>query len=57
MKKKILGGRSNACEFCRGTIIYLDVKGVGKISQCKECGSISQGKTREIKIYTYEGDE
>lgn len=54
--KKIIGGKEKACEFCGGTIVYLKVKGLGIISNCKECGSCTKGKAKEIKIYTYEGD-
>lgn len=55
--KKIIGGKEKSCEFCGGTIVYLKVKGLGIVSNCKECGSCTKGKSREIKIYTYEGDK
>lgn len=56
MKKKILGGKDKTCSMCGSMMIYIKVKGIGTISQCKACGSIIQGRAKdEVKIYSYEG--
>ena len=52
--KKILGGRENACICCGGTMVYLQVKRLGVVSQCRECGCMIDGRVKdEVKIYTY----
>lgn len=42
--KKILGGISEKCPHCNGTMMYLQVKDIGKVSQCTCCGAMIQGK-------------
>ena len=52
--KKILGGKENSCHMCGGTVVYLQVKRLGIVSQCRECGSMTNGRAKdEFKIYTY----
>lgn len=38
--RRILGGKEKACGCCGGTVVYLQVKRLGTVSQCRECGSI-----------------
>lgn len=52
--KKIVGGKENSCRFCGGTMVYLKIKGLGVVSNCRQCGSIESGRAKdEVKIYTY----
>lgn len=52
--RKILGGKSNACPHCRGTVVYLQVAKYRVLSQCKECGCLTDGRLKdELKIYNY----
>lgn len=52
--KKIVGGKEKACGCCGGTVVYLQVKRLGVVSQCRECGSMTNGRSKdEFKIYTY----
>ena len=56
---KILGGKEEACPYCKGTMIYLDLKKIGVVSQCKKCGCMVEGRAKAkdyIKIYNYEVD-
>lgn len=55
--KKILGGKEKACNCCGGTVVYLKVKRLGIVSQCRDCGNMVQGRAKdEFKIYTYSED-
>lgn len=55
--KKILGGKENSCKICGGKVLYLKVKHLGIVSNCLNCGAVSQGRERDtIQIYTYEVD-
>ena len=52
--RKILGGKEKACTMCGSTVVFLKVKGLGTVSQCKECGSTEPGRLKdEIKIYNF----
>lgn len=52
--RRILGGKEKACGCCGGTVVYLQVKRLGTVSQCRECGSMTNGRAKdEFKIYTY----
>ena len=52
--RKILGGKEKACTMCGSTVVFLKVKGLGTVSQCKECGSTEPGRLKdEIKIYAF----
>ena len=52
--RKILGGKEKACTMCGSTVVFLKVKGLGTVSQCKECGSTEPGRLKdEIKIYEF----
>lgn len=52
--KKIVGAKENSCHMCGGTVMYLQVKRLGIVSQCRECGSMTNGRAKdEFKIYTY----
>lgn len=54
MMKKILGGKERACRYCSGTVVYLKVRYLGVVTQCKNCGSLTNGRVKdEIKIYSY----
>ncbi len=53
--KKILGGKECCCPACGGTVVYLQVKRLGVVSQCKECNSVVQGRAKD-KIYIYSED-
>ena len=56
--KRILGGKENSCPVCGGTVVYLQVKRLGIVSQCKECNSVVKGRAKdEFKIYTYSEDK
>ena len=36
-------------------MIHLKVKGLGVVSQCRECGNLVNGRIKdEVKIYTFE---
>lgn len=50
--KKIVGGKEKACGCCGGTVVYLQVKRLGVVSQCRECNSVVQGRAKD-KIYIY----
>lgn len=51
--KKILGGREKACNYCDGTVVYLQVKYLGLVTQCKDCGSLTNGRVKDkINIYS-----
>lgn len=53
--KRILGGKDGVCPHCGGTMIYLDIKKIGVVSQCRECGCTTPGRERdETQIYTFE---
>lgn len=53
--RKVLGGKERACSMCGSTVIFLKVKGLGTVSQCKECGTLEKGRVKdEVKIYTYD---
>ena len=53
--RKILGGKEKACTMCGSTVVFLKVKGLGTVSQCKECGSTQPGRLKdEIKIYEFD---
>lgn len=55
--KKILGGKENSCPACGGTVVYLQVKRLGIVSQCSDCGNMVHGRAKdEFKIYTYSED-
>lgn len=55
MKKIIVGGKDNICPECGSSMLYLKVKTLGIISQCKLCSCTVQGRARdEVKIYSYE---
>lgn len=55
--KNVLGGSEHACSHCGGTVVYLKVKRLGVVSQCRDCGLVTNGRLKEnIKIYTYLGD-
>lgn len=55
LMKKILGGKEKACGCCGGTVVYLHLKRLGIVSQCKECGSMTDGRVKdEFEIYTYQ---
>lgn len=52
--KKIVGAKENSCHMCGGTVMYLQVKRLGIVSNCLNCGAVSQGRERDtIQIYTY----
>ena len=52
--RKILGGKEKACTMCGSTVVFLKVKGLGTVSQCKKCGSTEPGRLKdEIKIYKF----
>ena len=52
--RRIFGGKEKACGCCGGTVVYLQVKILGTVSQCRECGSMTNGRAKdEFKIYTY----
>ena len=53
--RKILGGKEKACTMCGSTVVFLKVKGLGTVSQCKECGSTQLGRLKdEIQIYEFD---
>lgn len=53
--KRILGEKDGVCPHCGGTMIYLDIKKIGVVSQCRECGNCVSGRVKdEVKIYSYE---
>lgn len=55
--KRILGGKEKSCPMCGGTVVYLQVKRLGIVSQCRDCGNMVQGRAKdEFKIYTYSED-
>ncbi len=55
--KRILGGKECCCPMCGGTVVYLQVKRLGVVSQCRDCGNMIQGRAKdEFKIYTYSED-
>lgn len=52
--RKVLGGKEKACTMCGSTVVFLKVKGLGTVSQCKECGSAELGRLKdEVKIYEF----
>ena len=52
--RKILGGKEKACTMCGSTVVFLKVKGLGTVSQCKECGSTEPGRLKdEVIIYEF----
>lgn len=50
--KKILGGREKGCDYCRGTVVHLQVKNFGVVTQCKDCGALTKGRVKD-KIHVY----
>lgn len=55
--KKILGGKDKACKIYGGKVLYLKVKHLGIVSNCLNCGAVSQGREKDtIQIYTYSED-
>ena len=54
MKRNILGGKENSCMNCGGTMVHIKVKGLGVVSQCKECGNLVNGRIKDtVQIYSY----
>jgi len=52
--KKVVGGKSGVCPHCGGLMVYLQVKYIGTVSQCKSCGCLREGRVKdEVKIYAY----
>lgn len=52
--RKILGGKDNTCPVCGSAMLYVEIKDIGIVSQCKNCNSTVKGKlTRITKIYSY----
>ena len=56
--KNIVGAKEGVCDRCGNAMIFLKVKGLGVVSQCKECGNLVNGRMKdEVKIYTYDFKE
>lgn len=52
--KKVLGGKFGVCPHYGGLMVYLQVKYIGTVSQCKSCGCLREGRVKdEVKIYAY----
>lgn len=50
--KKVLGGKEKSCINCGGTMIHLKVKGLGVVSQCRECGNLVNGRIKdEVRVW------
>lgn len=57
-RKKILGGKSNSCPMCGGTVVYIYVKRIGVVSQCTTCNSCISGRVKDdIYIYSFTGGD
>ena len=53
--KKVLGDKEKSCINCGGTMIHLKVKGLGVVSQCRECGNLVNGKIKdEVRAWSYD---
>lgn len=53
--KKVLGGKEKSCINCGGTMIHLKVKGLGVVSQCRECGNLVNGRIKdEVRAWSYD---
>lgn len=53
--RKVVGGKNGVCPHCGALMVYLQVKYIGVVSQCKLCSCTVQGRARdEVKIYSYE---
>jgi hypothetical protein len=53
--KKVLGGKEKSCINCGGTMIHLKVKGLGVVSQCRECGNLVNGRIKdEVRVWSYD---
>jgi hypothetical protein len=53
--KNIVGAKENVCPHCQGTMIHLKVKGLGVVSQCRECGNLVNGRIKdEVRVWSYD---
>ena len=53
--KKVLRGKEKSCINCGGTMIHLKVKGLGVVSQCRECGNLVNGRIKdEVRVWSYD---
>ena len=52
---KVLGGKQGVCPHCGGTMMFIQVKHIGVLSQYKECSCTIQGRVKD-KIYIYSED-
>lgn len=53
--KKIVGGKEKACGCCGGTVVYLQVKRLGVVSQCLSCGNCISGMAKDqVKVYSFD---
>ena len=51
--KKVLGGKEKSCINCGGTMIHLKVKGLGVVSQCRECCNLVNGIIKdEVRVWS-----
>ena len=51
--RKVIGGASSSCEKCKGTMLFIDTKEMGVISQCRTCGNMVKGKSKQIISYNF----
>ena len=53
--KKVLGGKEKSYINCGGTMMHLKVKGLGVVSQCRECGNLVNGRIKdEVRVCSYD---
>ena len=53
--KKVLGGKEKSYINCGGTMMHLKVKGLGVVSQCRECGNLVNGRIKdEVRVWSYD---
>ena len=45
--KNIVGAKEGVCDRCGNAIVFLKVKGLGVVSQCKECGNLVNGRMKD----------
>ena len=56
--KNIVGAKEGVCDRCGNAIVFLKVKGLGTISQCRKCSNTVSGRMKdELQIYTYDFKE
>ena len=56
--KNIVGAKKGVCDRYGNAMVFLKVKGLGTISQCRKCSNTVSGRIKDtVQIYTYDFKE